>query len=90
MTVGELKQYLSSAKDDDEVDVYVSYDAILSISGKGHRERGYIVKDIEHVATKCAEGMVILTTSPTTNRTLVLSNKEVTRQDSLHEVSFNT
>ncbi len=90
MTVGELKKCLETANDEDEVDVYVAYDAILSASGRGHREKGYIVKDVEHVATRCAEGMVVLTTASTTNKALVISSKEITRQDSLHEVSFNT
>lgn len=90
MTVGELKKSLDSAKDEDEVNVYVSYDATLSVSGKGHREKGYIVKDVEHIATKCAEGMVVLITSPTTNKVLVLSNKLVTPQDSLHMVTIDT
>lgn len=90
MTVGELKKSLDSAKDEDEVNVYVSYDAILNVSGKGHREKGYIVKDVEHIATKCAEGIVILTTFPTTNRVLVLSNKLAIPQDSLHIVKIDT
>lgn len=77
MTVGELKAYLtSSCSDEDEVEVYVAYEAVLTASGKGNKERGYIVKDIEHVATKAVEGMVILTTSPTTNKAIIQAGKE--------------
>lgn len=76
MTVGELKEHLASCNEEDEVEVYIAYEAIMTSSGRGNKEKGYIVKDIEHVATRAVEGMIILTTSPTTNKALIKASKQ--------------
>lgn len=81
MTLGELRTATKDIPDDYEVQVYIPYEAVTKESGKGKPEKGSIVKDVSHIATRLVSDTVVITTDVTTWRPLVMAaiNKEETK-----------
>lgn len=81
MTLGELRTAIKDIPDDYEVQVYIPYEAVTKSNGKGKPEKGSIVKDVAHIATRLVSDTVVITTDITTWRPLVMSaiNKEETK-----------
>ena len=76
MTLGEFRQLTKDVPDEYELEVYIPYEAVLTESGRGKPEKGSLVKQVEHIATKLVDDTVIISTEVTTHKALVLTAED--------------